>query len=494
MECKRDAIKALRQRLGVEPVVFIYFVWVFKMIPIMNIYIYSRISEDKGFPYMNLTNGEEGCGAENHGNATDDRLKLLEIEVQTETSSLILYYIIAATMTTFFIAPFMGPYTDKKGRKPGLVIALTGAMVETILTLLILHLKLPLWTMIVGAFINGLSGSINTILLSVMSYIADSVSPERLGFRYAVMQFTMFIAGTVSQLTSGLWINNFGFKIPVWFLLGCLCAILAYVIFLLEETRIPENKSKVRLFDPSSIKVFIRVFTKDYDAGRKNLYMILTFLGINILATVGTGTAQLLFVLLRPLCWAPSLIGYYLAYKYFTGGLGGAVMISLLKKCLNELNIVRVGYISVMSGLLLFAFSDRTWMVFLGPAVSFARGVTDPIFLDMSSKIVSQDDQGSLFAVVGILSTIGELVGTSLFNNIYPMSLRFGFPGLVFVISAGIFLIILCATFFLVLPADILGVNTNQDEKDKAEKRHKYRQETKEKNVTEGLILDTTTV
>lgn len=45
----------------------------------MNQYLYYRISEEVGFPYLNLTSGDGGCSEEHFG--PNSTLKELEIEV-----------------------------------------------------------------------------------------------------------------------------------------------------------------------------------------------------------------------------------------------------------------------------------------------------------------------------------------------------------------------------------------------------------------------------
>ena len=66
---------SLRQLLTVEPVLFLYAFGLFMNVPVSQQYIYSRLSEAKGFPYHFQQN--TGC----EGQELNDSMKKLEKEV-----------------------------------------------------------------------------------------------------------------------------------------------------------------------------------------------------------------------------------------------------------------------------------------------------------------------------------------------------------------------------------------------------------------------------
>lgn len=142
--------------------------------------------------------------------------------------------------------------------------------------------------------------------------------------------------------------------------------IILYTVFFVKETVQPKKDVKVAFFSMESLKRTCSIFTKRRPGGRKNIILLVVFIAINILATVGTSAVQLLYLLRSPLCWIPSILGYFLAYRFFTLGLGSVGGIVILKKCFSEMNITRAGFLTQIAALLLLAFSDKTWMVFLG--------------------------------------------------------------------------------------------------------------------------------
>ena len=78
------------------------------------------------------------------------------------------------------------------------------------------------------------------------------------------------MGGMVSQVTSGLWIEKYGFIVPTYFIL--VCALLSGVcsIFLVPETRQRDKNARIRFFNLGSIKECVRVLKQPREGGGKN--------------------------------------------------------------------------------------------------------------------------------------------------------------------------------------------------------------------------------
>ena len=170
----------------------------------------------------------------------------------------------------------------------------------------------------------------------------------------------------MSQLTSGAWLKNLGFIPPYWFIFSCHVASALWVIFLVPESKQKVEKKKLRFFSFDSFKAIWSVYRKPRNGGRKNLIMLLVSDGIISLGVMGISGVVALFVLRTPLCWGPATLGVFMAFRFFMQGFGGIVGIGLLKRFMSDINVTRVGMLTQSASLVFFAFSDRTWMVFLG--------------------------------------------------------------------------------------------------------------------------------
>ena len=74
-------IQFLKKYFTVELVIFFYFYGFLMNLPILTIYVYERISDEKGFPYQNLSQSDDGngCGGDDLGQ--NSTLRELENEV-----------------------------------------------------------------------------------------------------------------------------------------------------------------------------------------------------------------------------------------------------------------------------------------------------------------------------------------------------------------------------------------------------------------------------
>ena len=181
----------------------------------------------------------------------------------------------------------------------------------------------------------------------------------------------MFFGGMISQLTSGLWIENLGFVAPYWFIFVCLLSSVLYIIFFVPESRASsstgDKKSIIcKLFSLSSIKRVWYVYKYPRNGARRNLIIFTLCCGVVVLTTLGVSGVTVLFLLHSPLCFSAEKVGYFSAFRYFSQGLGAVFGIKVLGRCINEVNIARFGIISLVLFLLVFGFSKVEWMVFLG--------------------------------------------------------------------------------------------------------------------------------
>jgi len=176
----------------------------------------------------------------------------------------------------------------------------------------------------------------------------------------------VFMGGVLSRLTSGLWIHSYGFIAPTWLILACHVASALWVIFLVPENPERAINVKNKFFDCKNLKTLVDVFKKKREGGRKSLLLLVFTGAIITLTTQGLGGVTALFVMRSPLCFSPKLVGYFLAYRMFIAGLGGAIGVKLLRKFFSEMVTSGISMVCQMGEMVLLAFATRTWLVFLG--------------------------------------------------------------------------------------------------------------------------------
>ncbi|XP_073241660.1 proton-coupled folate transporter-like [Porites lutea] len=437
----QQKLPSWRSFLTVEPVILFYAYGLFTSLPLFRQYVYSVISDGKGFPYKELIMEKEGPGCHEDVFGANATLKRLEEEVQSLATKIDLGNTFFMTIPSLIVAPFWGPWTDKTGRtKPALIAPEIGGVLGTIVMLMVMYLDLPLYVMFVGSALIGSSGFLTTLSLAVMSYIANTTEKTGIAFRLAIMQMLVFTSGVISQLTSGLWINRFGFIAPTWLVLACLLASGLWAIFMVPELHNQTRANvKHKFFDLKNLKIPVNVFKKPRPgSARKTLLLVAVAGAILTVTDQGLGVVPALFVMRSPLCFGPTLVGYFLAYRMFLQGFGGVVGVKLFRICFSEKTTSLIAIINQMVEMGILAFADRTWLVFTAPALGFFSGAVGPILIAIASNTVEADEQGSLFCAYGILNIFSMFIGAMIFNNVYESTLGIGFNGLVFVLNAAL--------------------------------------------------------
>lgn len=439
----------------IEPVIFLYAYGLFMHLPVIQQFIYKRVSEAKGFPYTTSSKDSNSCSKQKLNSSLEE----LEKEVQSLSSYIHLGMVMFASIPSLVTALFIGAWTDMVGRRPALALPAIGSSIEAVIVLLTMYLKWPIYVLFVGSAINGLCGFFTTVAMATMAYIADTTNESDRSFRLAFMEFLVFTGGMVSQLTSGLWIEHLGFIGPYWFILACLVCSVLYVIFFVPESRATssEHKSICSLFSFASINRVWNVYKNPRNGTRRNLIVFTFSSGVIVLTTLGIGGVMVLYVLHSPLCFSAEQVGYFSGYRFFLQGFGAVLGVKLLGMCLTEINIIRVGIFSLAVALMMFGFSKATWLVYLAPLAGVFSGAAVPIFRGMMSRIVGADEQGALFSATASLETLCNFLGAFIFNSMYPASLKFEFPGFVFFLGTVMLIIPVLLMCCLRNPASFLS-------------------------------------
>lgn len=216
------------------------------------------------------------------------------------------------------------------------------------------------------------------------------------------MQLMAFLGGFISQLTSGLWIERFGFIAPVWLMLACYSVAALWVIFLVPENCVRVTNEKNRFFELNHLKRLVNVFKVPRTGGSRRMLLLLMFVGaICTFTDEGLTGVKTLFIIKSPLCFSPSLVGYFLAYTMLIFGLGAAVGVKLFRTFFSEKITGGIGVVSQMIGIAFFAFSNRTWLAFLGEyrismalfeeckSQSLPKDTSDRFLLYLNQKVVA---------------------------------------------------------------------------------------------------------
>ncbi|KAM9359363.1 proton-coupled folate transporter [Symphorus nematophorus] len=426
--------------VSVEPVMFLSMFSLALQAPLATQYLWDRISEDLGY---NGTKRSE-CG---NGSVPPDPLQK---EVETLTAHWNLYISIGGFSVGLLVVPLLGSWSDLAGRRPVLILPNLGMALQAVVYLVVMYLKLPVVYFLVGRLLSGLSGDFNAILAGCFSYVADTSDRRSRTFRVAILEACLGLSGMLASIIGGQWRRAQGYINPFWLVLVTNLASALYAYLFVRESILPEPSAK--LLTSRHHKAVWHLFSTggstSEGSGRFHrcklwLYMLCFF----VVVTVHMGCRELfvLFELSSPLCWGPDLIGYgsaSLHLAYLTSLLG----LKIMQRCLADSWVALVALASNITGLLVFSVADTTQLVFTGYGLSFLFMAATPVLRSKLSKLVDPSEQGALFASVACVESLCFLVGSGVFNSLYPATLHF-MKGFSFLFAA----------IVLLIPAGIIG-------------------------------------
>ncbi|XP_065588260.1 proton-coupled folate transporter [Cyrtonyx montezumae] len=428
---------------SVEPLLFLATLALGLQGPLATQYLWDRLGAEHGYVGPNGSS-PDGCG--NGSGAAEPQRE----EVEALVAHWNLYINLGGFFVGLFSVTLFGPWSDSVGRRPVLVLPAVGMAVQAAVYLLVMYLRLHVAYLLLGRIISGLLGDYNLILAGCFASAADSSDQRARTFRVAILEACLGVAGMVASIGGGQWRKAEGYINPFWLVLAASLAAALYAALCLQET--VKQRREAKLLTLQHYKAVYRLYTAPENLSSRRklaLYSLAFFLLVTV--HFGTKDIYVLYELGSPLCWASDLIGYgsaasYLAYLSSLGGL------RLLQLCLEDTWVAEIGLISNIAGLVVISLATTTPLMFAGYGIMFLSMAATPVIRAKLSKLVSETEQGALFASVACVEGLCSLVATGVFNSLYPSTLHLmrGFP-------------FLFGAIVLLIPAAIMGWIEVQD-------------------------------
>nr|XP_019952946.1 PREDICTED: solute carrier family 46 member 3 [Paralichthys olivaceus] len=433
----------------VEPVVALYAFSSFLIYPLMQQYVYRRLWEDLTNTTYPTSDNTSRCAdnSSNHSSYNE--------EVQRQASLFSLYTELFSTIPSMIVTLMLVAYSDRGGRKIAIIMPLIGTLIYTLAFLTVSYFELSIYLLIGSSLVSSLFGGLGTFLGGCFAYVADLCEDgQQKTLRMAGLDMMIGLLAGVASIATGYFLRAAGFNWP--FLTSALIQILIllYAIFILEETvKRPPADAVIQEGSPqrSALKQMIcGVYDMYTGAGRRCkivlALLMLIFTSFSF-AYVGGISLMTLYTLNKPLCWTEILIGYgsALSTTVFLVSFGGVLVFTYCG--VPQLIIVLMGILSVVTGMVLVAFTKTTLMMFIVKVPMLLSIMPFPVLRSMMSKLISKSEQGALFAFLSFLENLTNNVSSAVFNSVYAATVVW-FPGFIFLLSAG-----LC-----VIPLSVLGV------------------------------------
>lgn len=323
----------------------------------------------------------------------------------------------------FLCAPLLGGWSDRVGRKPVLTISLIGAA----LNYAVMACLPPLWVLFVARAIAGITGANMSV---AQAYLADISTPEERAKRFGQMNACMGGGFILGPAAGGL-LREAGLMWPFALAAALTVINLLLCLFVLPESRVTEpTAEKLNPLAPlTSITAFRGIVALLLAGG---LFAIIGEIG---------GSVWVLYVENR-YNWQGLTVGVSLTLFGLFHALAQAFLVGPITSRLGERGALLVGVFADMACYVALGLVTKGAFIWALIPLLSVGGIGPSILMAVISKQVSEDRQGQLQGVIASLQSLAAIIGPVLMLNIYFLS-REVFPGLVWIIGAALYLLVL---------------------------------------------------
>lgn len=311
------------------------------------------------------------------------------------------------SLLQFFASPLWGSFSDRVGRRPTLLISLTGIFISYLIWIFSGSFTLLLLARVVGGVMAGNMSVASAVVADVTTSETRSRGMAFIGIAFALgFIFGPAIGGILSQFdltqTNPGWVK-YGinpFSIPAAFAAILSFFNLLFVFLKYKETLKDENKNLrsanvFKLFAPRKVRevnltnmayfFFISLFS--------GMEFTLTFLAQDRLNYTPLENAYMFI-----------FIGFLIAMTQ-----GGYVRRKAQGK---EKKVALQGLVLLVPGLAILAYAQTSLIMYLGLFfLSIGSAMTIPTLTSLVSLFTAKDEQGENLGIFRSLGALGRVIG-----------------------------------------------------------------------------------
>ncbi|XP_076471062.1 proton-coupled folate transporter-like [Babylonia areolata] len=205
------------------------------IIVLTGFYFFDEASRWYGDPSMSSLNP---CGTNQSagGHAAD---QTRAENVQKEALQLTMVGSFSVYMTAVLPALFIGPLTDRIGRRLGFALPVLGVVLRGIVFLLVLGTGANVYFIYIGTVLEGLGGGFGTLLMTSFSAAADVTKPGRQrALRICIIEAVQVLGSALAGFIAGQW-RRVNYTQPLMLAAAVGVLTLMFALWAMPETLSP---------------------------------------------------------------------------------------------------------------------------------------------------------------------------------------------------------------------------------------------------------------
>lgn len=383
-----------------------------------------------------------------------------EQEIQPYVASILMTVNICNSLIPTILSLFLGPWSDKYGRKQVICCIFSGYTISMGWITLVSYFSENIstnspWNYLFAQLPLMICGGQPTLVIVILCYITDQTDETNRSLRFTIVEIIIFM-GVLIALASSSFILQVSSATAVFCLsFAFIFAGTVIVTFFVEET--VHKKDDVGwveqykdLFTTSRITELFRVYVQKRSSNnRKILWTLMIILILANFTTQGSHTVFYLFTR-QKFGWNLQDLTLYEATSMLLTIVGSIIALAVLKKFLNfsDLSLSILSLSSLAVDALIKTFASHSWHLYMASVVALFKIVSYPMLRSIMSTVVAKNEISVIYGVTTSMEAISGLAAAPLYAATYSATLL-SFPSAFNLITATIFISTLILAFLI---------------------------------------------
>jgi DHA1 family tetracycline resistance protein-like MFS transporter len=340
------------------------------------------------------------------------------------------------SLMQFIFTPVWGHLSDRYGRKPILIMSLTGSVISYIILAQVFSgaLLSPLALILARAFAGIFAANIS----AAQAVISDTTTAEDRTRGMGLIGAAFALGFVFGPAIGGFLAKYFGYAVPIYVSAFLSLAALILCITVFKETLSPEIREKNRL---KKDRIRIMDFKQLYLTVKKpemGSYIIISFFLIFSFSNI-FGTFQLYAERSDGLNLQEDEIGFLFSFLGIFGAIVQSFVLKMFRNKFGDERTLVIGNFFGIFGLGLIAFSfNIPFLLFVLTILALGNGLYTPTTLSLISQNAPHDEQGKILGINQSLGSLARFFGP-LWGGFVYQNFGYKFP----FITGGVFMILI---------------------------------------------------
>lgn len=382
----------------------------------------------------------------------DDKNKSLSVEqeIQPFALNILMTTTIFNSIVPTILSLFLGPWSDKYGRKKiltGVFIGYTLSMGWiTVVSFISEYIETNSpWNYFFAQLPLMLSGGLPTFTTVILCYITDLTDEDSRSRRFTIVELIIFI-GVLLAFASSSFILTVTSPSTV-FLISFACISIGTLIeicFVTESASVKKGVAVTtqlkEIFTVDRVKEFYSTCAKQRQfRQRQILFSLALVLALAAFTNSGMQTVFYFFVR-QAFLWNQQDYTLFLSASMLMTVFGAIIALALLKQFLNmsDLSLSALSIISMLTDAFIKTLANRSWQMYLASATSLFKLVAAPMLRTIMSTTVAPNEVSKIYSITTAIESISGLGAAPVYKAVYTATLT-TFPSAFNLITVGIF-------------------------------------------------------